>query len=94
MQAILWPIIVWLLREVVIRFVVLSACFMLVKVFGDVAVGYLANQFDTSSLKDAFGSLPADVWYFLSVFRVDIGISLTISAYATRFLIRRLPFVG
>lgn len=94
MQALLWPLVTWLVREVIIKFVVLTTMFLLVKVFSDVAIGYLTGWMDTSGISGAFGNLPAFVWYFVSVFKIDVGIQLMLSAYATRFLIRRLPVVG
>ena len=83
-----------MLREVVLKFVALTVIFILAKTFSDVAVQYLQGMLETSGISGAFGNLPESVWYFVSVFKVDIGIQLTLSAYATRFLIRRLPLVG
>jgi hypothetical protein len=33
-------------------------------------------------------------WYFLDVFMVQTGIAMVVSAYTTRFIIRRIPVIG
>jgi len=38
--------------------------------------------------------IPSDVAYFLSFFRIDFGIKAILTAYVSRFLIRRIPFIG
>lgn len=94
MQALLWPIFTWLLREVIIKFVVFAALFAVVAFLVPYAVGYLGNLVAPGSLTAAFSAIPAGVWYFLDLFRLDYGFPLAISAYVSRFLIRRLPVIG
>lgn len=40
------------------------------------------------------GDLPGYMLYFLAPFQVGSGLSIILGAYAIRFVIRRLPFVG
>ena len=94
MQALLWPIISWLLREVIVKFVVFAAVFAAVAFLVPYAITYLSSFIGTGSLTSAFSSLPAGVWYFLDLFRMDYGLPLCLSAYVSRFLIRRLPVIG
>lgn len=47
-----------------------------------------------SSLTGAFGGIGGDVWYFLDLCACSYGIPLLVSAYATRFVIRRIPMIG
>lgn len=94
MQALLWPIISWLLREVVLKFVVLGAIFLVLTVVVPMAVGYLGPWLGTSSLSSAFSGLSSGVWFFLDFFNLGFGVPLIISALVTRFLIRRLPVIG
>lgn len=94
MQAILWPIVSWLLREVVVKFVVLTAVFGLVAFLVPKAVGLLGAFLDAGSLTEAFVGLPASVWFFIDAFQLGYGVPLVISAYVARFLIRRLPVIG
>ena len=39
-------------------------------------------------------AIGSGTWYFLNVFQVTQGLSLVVSAYATRFVIRRIPVIG
>jgi len=46
------------------------------------------------SAGSAFLNLSAGVMYWLEWFQLGTGISIVLSAYGLRFLIRRLPFIG
>lgn len=93
----LWPIISaafgWLFRQVLIKFVVLSACFAVVSFFLPI-VWSKVQPFTSINLGSFFGALPPGVWYFLDLARLDVGLPLMVSAIVARFIIRRLPFVG
>ncbi|WP_307941535.1 DUF2523 family protein [Pseudomonas mosselii] len=41
-----------------------------------------------------FESIDPSVWYFMSIFQIPYGITVVLSAYVLRFLIRRIPFIG
>lgn len=47
-----------------------------------------------NALSGLFSALPTDILFWLSVFRLDIGVPMLVAAYLTRFFIRRLPVVG
>ena len=94
MQAILWPIVSWLLREVVVKFAVLSGVFALVAFLVPKAVNLLGDFLNAGSLTSAFSGLPSSVWFFIDAFQLGYGLPLVISAYVARFLIRRLPVIG
>ena len=93
----LWPIIsaalAWLARQVLVKFFVLAACFAIVGYFLPM-VWSRVQPFTSVNLGDYFGALPAGVWYFLDLARLDFGIPLMMSAIVSRFIIRRLPVVG
>lgn len=83
----------FVLRGVVVKCVVFGALFAVVT--GFVAVLQSAGLFPSaSSLSGAFGGIPAGMWYFLDLFRFDVGIPMVLSAYGARFIIRRIPFIG
>lgn len=92
--AFLMPLISWIFRGVVIKFVVLTGLFGVMAFLVPLVVGYLAPFVGVSSLQSAFGGLGSDVWFFLDFFALGYGVPLLISAYVTRFLIRRLPVIG
>lgn len=94
MQFILWPIVTWIFREVVIKFVIFAALFAVVAFLVPKAIGYLGGFIGTSGLSAVFGAIPSGVWYFLDMFQLDYGLPLVISASVARFLIRRLPVIG
>lgn len=88
------PVLSFVFREVVVKFVVFSAVFALVAFLAPIAVGYAAPYIGTGSLSSAFSGLGSGVWYFVDFFNVSYGLPLVISAYVARFLIRRLPLIG
>jgi len=94
MQALLWPIISWIFRQIVIKFVVFGALFAVVALLVPIAVGYLGSFISPTGLDGAFSALPPGIWWFLDIFRMDFGFPLVISAFVSRFLIRRLPVIG
>lgn len=78
-------------RSVIVKFgVMFAAWFLAVELIGAL-VAYVPG---VSSLSTLLGQLPAGVWFFLELMRFDVGLPLVVGAFATRFLIRRLPFVG
>lgn len=81
----------WLLGSVVIKFVVLTALFIIVNEFGSLVSGFMPSL---GPLSTALGGIPASVWYFLDLFNVSTGIPMLLSAYASRFFIRRIPVIG
>lgn len=93
MQALLWPVVSWLVREVVVKFVVLGALFALLSFVGPLMVGYVAG-YTPEKLTTAFTSLAPGVWWFLDKFALDVGVPLLLSANIAAFLIRRLPVIG
>jgi hypothetical protein len=48
----------------------------------------------TSAITNSLAGLPAGVWYFLELSRIDVGLPAIITAWATRFVIRRIPIIG
>lgn len=94
MWALLAPLVTWLLRAVIIQFLVLSSVVALVVFLVPFAVDKLSAYIGTSALNSAFSNLPAGIWYFVDFFRLDFGIPWVLSAFIARFLIRRLPVIG
>ena len=88
------PIIGWIFREIVVKFAVFAAVFLLVEFLAPMAIGFLGPFLGSEGLDSAFGGLPAGVWFFVDFFALGYGLPLIISAYVARFLIRRLPVIG
>lgn len=92
--AILAPLVNWIFRGVVIKFVILTAVFGVMAVMVPIAIDLVLPFVGVSSLASAFGGLGADVWFWLDFFALDYGVPLLISAHVARFFIRRLPVIG
>ena len=84
-------LLAWLVRGVVVKFVVMISLYWIVAELVGVMSGWLPNG---SGLTSAFGGIGAATWYFLDLFAFSTGMPLLISAYVTRFLIRRIPVIG
>ncbi|HGU6004181.1 TPA: DUF2523 family protein [Escherichia coli] len=46
------------------------------------------------NLSSLFANLSDGFWYFINLSKLPQGISMIISAMATRFIIRRIPVIG
>lgn len=78
-------------RGVIVKFLIMFAAWYLAIELVVAVASYVPA---VSSLSAALAAFPPTLWYFLDLMRLDIGIPLVLSAYGTRFLIRRIPFVG
>lgn len=81
----------FLFRSVAIKFVVFVALFFVVNQFAALLVPMLP---DSNGLSGALAGVPASVWYFLDLFNVTAGVPILLSAWVTRFVIRRIPVIG
>ena len=81
----------WIFRSVLIKFFAFFALFFIASEF----ISYLAPKLPGSaSLTQAFSNIPPGIWWFLDMFKVPLGVQLVLSAFVTRFAIRRMPVVG
>ncbi len=92
--AFLAPLVEWIFRGVVIKFVVFTALFGVLALLLPIVSSWLAPYISTSGLSSAFGGVDGGVWFWLDFFALDYGVPALLSAYITRFLIRRLPIIG
>ncbi|MDX7990801.1 DUF2523 family protein [Xenorhabdus littoralis] len=81
----------FMLRAIVVKFVVFFALFYIVSEFVPVLLELLP---DSTNIMALFSSLPDSVWYFINFFMVTTGIKIVVSSYLTRFIIRRIPVIG
>lgn len=93
MLAFLAPLVNWIFRGVVVKFVVMTALFGLLSFLMPLVSGLIA-PFLGVNLSAVFGGLGSATWFWLDFFALGYGVPLMISAYITRFVIRRLPVVG
>ncbi len=67
------------------------ALYFVVQGFVEILVELLP---DSSNLSSLFANLSDGFWYFINLSKLPQGISMIISAMATRFIIRRIPVIG
>lgn len=94
MPLLLAPVITWIFRDVVIKFLVFTAVFALVAFLVPKAIAYMGSFINPAGLTNAFAAVGPGVWFFLDFFQLGYGVPLLISAWVARFLIRRLPVIG
>jgi hypothetical protein len=84
----------FLLREIVVKFVVFSAVFALVAFLVPIAIGFISPHIGAGGLTSTFAGLGSGVWFFIDFLNLGFGLPLLISAGVARFLVRRLPLIG
>lgn len=84
-------VLAWLVRSVLVKFAVFFALYFVTTEFVQVISSMLPTG---SAVTGAMASLTSSTWYFLDVFMFQTGLSMVVSAYATRFIIRRIPVIG
>lgn len=86
-----YAVLGFLLRSVLVKFVAFFALFFITTEFIQLVVPMLPGA---SSLASAFSAQAPGVWFFLDLFKVGFGVSACLSAFVTRFIIRRIPVIG
>lgn len=81
----------FVLRGIIVKFVIAFLLFWGVTLMAEVLVPLLPQ---VSAVSSALSDIPPGVWWFLDVFAIEQGLPLVISAYLTRFVIRRIPLIG
>jgi hypothetical protein len=84
-------ILTWLVRSVLVKFVLFFGLYFVTTEFLQVIASLLPNA---SSLNGSLSAIAGNTSYFLDVFALQTGLSLVVSAYVTRFVIRRIPIIG
>ncbi len=86
----------FLLKSFVIKFVVYIALFFIVSEFTSylVSMRIFPSDGDANTLNNVLVYLPSGVWYFLDLFNIGFGLRWILTAWLTRFMIRRLPVIG
>lgn len=94
LKSALAPLFGWLVRGAVVKASTFTAVLAVLGFFVPMAVGFITPFLGVGNLSAVFGAVSPGIWFFLDFFRIDIGVPLLLSALVTRFLIRRLPFIG
>lgn len=83
----------FVVRSLMVKFVFFFALFFVVT--GFVAVLLSSGLLPSAvGLNSSLASLSPAGAYFFDLFALNTGVSMVISAYVTRFIIRRIPLIG
>lgn len=81
----------FIFRSLVVKFITFFALFFVTTEFIQLVIPLLPGA---TSLTSAFAAQAPGVWYFLDLFKIGFGVSACLSAFVTRFIIRRIPMIG
>ncbi|EFF3840439.1 DUF2523 domain-containing protein [Escherichia coli] len=87
MTSVLYGVLGFLLRSVIVKFTVFFALYFIVQEFVPLILDMVNRQLPLLAL---ISSIPDSLKYFFSVFKVIDGINIILSAFVTRFIIRRI----
>lgn len=90
----LFRVVSWLLGASTIKWIVGGLLVFGIAPLFDILMSFLPSWFSSSSIASAGAGIDSGMWYFIDYFNVSYCLSLTMAAYVTRFLIRRIPFIG
>ena len=91
MTSVLYGVLGFLLRSVIVKFTVFFALYFIVQEFVPLILDMVNRQLQLLAL---ISCIPDSLKYFFSVFKVIDGINIILSAFVTRFIIRRIPVIG
>lgn len=84
-------VLAWVFRSLLVKFVLFFALYFITSEF----VGFIVTLLPgIGAVEGALSGIGATTWYFLGVFQIQEGLAMVVSAYATRFIIRRMPVIG
>lgn len=88
-------------KQVIVKFVVIFAVYFVIAAFVNTLASLMGGTtsccsitFDPAGLTAALSQLPPGIWYLLDLFSFTQGACLVMTALVSRFLIRRIPFIG
>ena len=83
----------WLFSAVVLKFLIFGIVFLSITEVLPLIITFLMPE-QSTNIGSLLSNVPSEVAYFLSFFKVDVGVKLMLSAYLARFIVRRIPFLG
>lgn len=94
MGSLLSKLLRFIFVKTVPKFFLFFGLFYLVFEFTPVLISIVGGDALILRINGLFSSIPGEVAYFLSFFQIAYGAKVVISAYITRFIIRRIPLMG
>lgn len=87
----LWTILGWLARSVLVKFVLYFGLFFVTTEFIQEILSLLPTS---GALSQAFNAIPSSMWWLMDMMQFNTGVPMVVSAYLTRFILRRIPIIG
>lgn len=86
----------FMFRKVLFTLIIATCLFWVVSSFVPILVAQLfpSGSGAAGGISGAFSGIPANIWYFLDMSAVSVGFPLLLTAYVTRFIVRRIPIIG
>lgn len=94
MYALFAPLLGWLFREIIVKFFIMAAVYLVITILVPIMLDKAAPYLGVANLTSAFAQLSPGVWYFLDMARLDYGLPIVLSAATTLFICRRIPFLN
>lgn len=91
MLSVFWTVLGWVFRSVLVKFVLYFGLFFITTEFLQEVLSLLPGA---SSLSAAFSSISPGMWWIMDMMQFGSGVPMVISAYLTRFILRRMPIIG
>jgi hypothetical protein len=86
-----YTVLAWVVRSILVKFVLFFGLYFVTTEFIQVLVSLLPNS---SVLSSAFTGIPPGMWWMMDIMQFNVGVPMCLSAYLTRFIIRRVPVIG
>lgn len=87
----LWTVLTWLVRSILVKFVLFFGLYFVTTEFIQELLNLLPSS---STLSSAFSGIPPGMWWMMDMMQFSVGVPMCLSAYLTRFIIRRVPIIG
>lgn len=88
------PILTWIFSTAVIKGVFLTIITALITLLFSLLWDFWPDWATPDFIKNSLNTIPSGMWWFLDLTNISFGMPLVMSALFTRFIIRRLPFIG
>ena len=93
MLSLFTSLISWVFRLSTIKFVVFGALALVLAPLMTLLLSLVGTS-GINEIPSLVSALPADLRFYLGLFRFDVGLPMIVAAVLVRFFIRRLPIVG
>lgn len=91
--SILWSVR-FFFESVFFKLMLAAVFFFAISFVSGLLTELVTDYLKLDNLSSLFGGLHDSVKYFMGLAALDMGFPMILSAYATSFMIRRLPFIG